>query len=232
MNFNAHAFVRRATAALGKTMPEFSFDTEAARAEHVADWNRVASEIPSLEKLDKAVGADWWKYIFRDIEKPDHQRKELVEGLCSRLQEKSRYAHPYEILERPHHSTPKYVLVFASRFSGAVVLINNAVVKARDTFVDDTMPAGNALFELRPTQWVPEPADAREMIRAVLRKQGAGITRVKLIENAIIDNFGIFKDSIFRQQIKAMYENGELLAEDSPRQLNKDSVIQLARKQS
>lgn len=230
LNFNAHAFVRRATATLGQAMPAFHYDTAEAEREHEEDWKRVLEETPSVEKLDKAVGQHWWKTIFRDVVEPEEQRKQLISGLCDRLTSLSRYACPYEIREKPHHTTPKYVLVFASRFPGAITLVNRAVVNARDKFVEDTLPPQNALFEMRSKVWVPEPIDAREYIRKTLRGCESPLSVKKLTEQVIIQYFGIFTDTVFKQQIKEMYSAGQLIAEGNPERLNDDSVISLARK--
>lgn len=229
MNFNAHAFVRRASAALNKPIPSFDFDSEDARQEHVDDWNRIAYETPTIEKLDKAVGSDWWLRIFRDIDKPSLQREELVKGLCSRLESLSRHAHPYEIFEKPHHSTPKYVLVFASRYTGAVTLVNEAVVDARDSFVDEYLPADPGLWgDMRSEKWVPMPTDIREKIRVILRKETSAIKREDLVNKYVVTNFGLFRKKVIEQQIKAMYETGEIVT-SGPANWKKGTLLRIAR---
>lgn len=232
MNFNAHAFVRRASAALGKPIPDFDFETEEARQEHIDDSNRVAAETPTIEKLDKAVGSDWWMDIFRDISQPNEQRNILVQRLCSRLQDLSRYAYPYEVYEKPHHTTPKYVLVFASRNSGAVTLVNEAVVCARDNFVEEHLPENPGLWgDMRPEKWVPKPTDVREGMREILRNEVDAIERELLVIKYVKQHFGKFRRKIIEQQIKAMYEDGELVNSD-PTKWNKSVPLRIARAQN
>jgi len=208
---------------------EISVDTDEARQEHIEDWNRVAVEIPTIEKLDKAVGSEWWLKIFRDIVQPRQQRNELVKGLCARLEDLSRHAYPYEILEKPHHTTPKYVLVFASRYTGAVTLVNNAVVKARDTFVEEHLPEEVGLWgDMRPDKWVPKPTDVREGVREILRRESGPIDRERLVDKYVICNFGVFRKETIEKQIKALYEDGEVIVTDSNR-WNKKSLLRIAR---
>lgn len=229
MNFNAHAFVRRASAALGKPLPDFAFDTDEARQEHVEDWERIAAEVPTVEKLDKAVGSNWWLQIFRDFNLPSQQRDKLVKGLCSRLEDLGRHAYSYEILEKPHHTTPKYVLVFASRYTGAITLVNEAVVDARDNFVEKHLPEETGLFgDMRPAKWVPQPTDIRKEVREILRNESSAIEREHLVEKYIINHFGIFRRKTIEEQIKAMYEEGEILISD-PAKWNKQSLLRIAR---
>ena len=229
MNFNAHAFVRRASAALDKPIPDFAFDSDESRQEHIDDWDRIAAENLTTEKLDKAVGTDWWLEIFRDNHQPNLQRNLLVERLCERLERLSRYAYPYEVFEKPHHNTPKYVLVFASRYTGAVTLVNNAVVKARDIFVEEHLPPKPGLWgDMRPDKWVPKPTDVREGIREILRNESSDIQREYLVDKYVTKNFGIFRKEIIEQQIKAMYDDGEIVVAPQMK-WNKNTLLRIAR---
>lgn len=227
LNFNSNAFMRCAASALGQSIPDLTFDSDVDKTEHHVDWKRVTEVQPNSTLLDKALGGKWWQNVVSESVDADTRRKNLTIEFCRRLKKRCRYVCTHEIKEKPNHKVAKYVLVFASRHSKALLYINDAAVRSRDAFIEKHMPGGQLLFESRPLEWVPEPTHVRQIVRSILNESDGAITRSTVVIKVIDRLFGVYDEKTIKSQINAMFADGQIISKPGLKRLNDNAAIKL-----
>ena len=150
LNFNAHSFARRARAAMKIAQPQLDESTGDADSLDAADI-----ESTSIEKLDQIVGGDWWRdLVLQELAFPN-EVEAITSSFAERLRERFTEVYDNPIKAHWRHTVPKYSLLFGSRSSDATRLMNDAIVKSRRLWADETAHKDELLFETRPTEVVP-----------------------------------------------------------------------------
>lgn len=141
-------------------------------------------------------------------------------GLRERL--RVRFSEVWEHPIKAHwkHTVPKYSSVFGSRSVEALKLMNDAAVKSRELWAEETMPRGELLFENRPEELVP---DMQVLAPLILDASGARIARGDLIAAVIRRAFGKFSETQIRRQITELIKQGQLQSQTGKARIN-DSV--------
>lgn len=215
MNFNASSFARRALAALKLNVPECNPEIE--------DNEEIDIPIatpPSIEKLNSMVGGNWWESIISSsCSFPDKVQK-LTDGFCEKLSIRFNEVCHHGVKALPHHTVPKYYLIFASPHPDALILMNDQMVKSQRVLADLARPDHPTLFETRPLDLVPDPASLPPIILKYTKQPTA---RKTVITAVIREVFCQYAYAEIRGQIESMLKTGELKSETGKTRIN-DSI--------
>jgi three-Cys-motif partner protein len=223
LNFNAPSFARRGLAALKLAVPESDpevEDTEEIDAPFVAP--------ASIECLNVVVGGEWWQPILASTATFPSKVQHLTDGVCANLSQRFKEVCQHPIKALPHHTVPKYFLIFASRHPDALILMNDQMVKSRRTLAELAKPKDPTLFEMRPTELVPD----MEMLPQVILKHASQPTRRgTVILNVVRECFCQFAVKEIRGCIEQMLKDDKLQSETGKTRIN-DKVKIFAPKKS
>ncbi|MBW8038671.1 MAG: three-Cys-motif partner protein TcmP [Planctomycetes bacterium] len=222
LNFNAPSFVRRGLAALKLSIPESDPDIEDAE-----EIDAPFATPPSIERLNLVVSGDWWKTILSSTANFSSKVLDMTEGVCSRLSKRFKEVCYSPIKAQPHHTIPKYFLIFASRHPDALILMNDQMVKSRKTLAELAKPKEPTLFEMRPTDLVP---DIETLPEVILKYVSKPTQRGIVILNIIRECFGQFAHKDIRGCIEQMLKDGKLRSETGKVRINDNVKIFAARK--
>ncbi|MBN1391259.1 MAG: three-Cys-motif partner protein TcmP [Sedimentisphaerales bacterium] len=181
MNFNTPSFVRRGLSALKLAVPESDPETE--------DLEEIDAPIPtppSIEKLNNVAGGDWWQSILISHMSFPYQVQQITDGICERLSKRFKEVCQHAIKALPHHTVPKYYLIFGSRHPDALLLMNDEMVKSRLTLAELAKPKDRTLFEMRSTELIP---DIERLPAIILEHTSQPIKRGLVILNVVRDYF-------------------------------------------
>lgn len=222
LNFNAPSFVRRGLAALKLVVPES--DPEIEDTEEI-DVPIVTP--PSIDRLNTVVGGDWWQNILKSSASFPDKVKRVTNGVYERLSERFREVCQHAIKALPHHTVPKYFLIFGSRHPDALILMNDQMVKSRKTLAKLAKPKDPTLFEMRPTDLVP---DIETLPEVILKYASQSTERGIVILNVIRECFGQFSRKEIRGCIEQMLKGDKLQSETGKVRINDDVKIFAAKK--
>jgi len=127
----------------------------------------------------------------------------------------------------PHHTVPKYYLIFGSRHPDALILMNDQMVKSRKTLAELAKPKGPTLFEMRPTDLVP---DIETLPEVILKYASQPTERGIVILNVIRECFGQFSRKEIRGCIEQMLKGDKLQSETGNIRINDNVKIFAAKK--
>jgi len=177
----------------------------------------------SPEEIDDIAGGEYW----RDIVSSDMSFPEMEESCSHKYMAKmSRYfqgVRNYPIKEKYIHKNFKYRLIFGSRHPDAMLLMNDAVCKARDQFLKKERVNG-LLFDLRHDDEKHEPVRLEDAIRIVLGDVEK-IMRRDLIVRAMELVFGEYLEKEYRTAIYALQKKGVLYSASGKARFNDDELL-------
>jgi hypothetical protein len=217
LNFNAQSFARRGLAALKLAVPK---SDPAIEDEEEIDAPIVTS--PSVMHLNNVVGGDWWQSILQSPLTFPQKVQQLADGICANLLVRFKEVCQHPIKAMPHHSVPKYFLIFGSRHPDALLLMNDEMVKSQRTLADLAKPKDPTLFEMRPVSLVPD-IEALPMI--VLNHVQKPTDRGTVILNVVREHFCKFAVKDIRTSISNMLREGKLKSETGKTRINDDVKI-------
>jgi len=223
LNFNAPSFVRRGLAALKLAIPESDPEIEDAE-----EMDAPFATPPSIERLNLVVGGDWWQPILKSSASFPRKVQNLTNGVCSRLSKRFKEVCHHAIKALPHHTVPKYFLIFASRHHDALILMNDQMAKSRQTLADLAKPKDPTLFEMRPTDLVP---DIERLPAIILKHASQPTKRGLVILNVVRECFCQFAVKEIRGCIEQMLKDDKLRSETGKIRIN-DNVKIFAVKKS
>lgn len=215
VNFSGEKFARRARAALKLSKPE-AISVEDCQ-ENDEDWQAAVDNTPSMDKLCDIVGGDWWREIIGKSETWESEVALVTQGYSDKLRTRFDAVCSIPIKAKPHHKSPKYALIFGSRYPPAIQLMNNAAVKSLEMFADENMPAEPTMFELRSEELVPDLTRLPGLIQKMCLKP---VARDELIFRVIREDFGCFLDSQISAAIRTLIKNGVLVSESGRARIN------------
>jgi three-Cys-motif partner protein len=196
LNFAAASFVRRGLAAFSLAVPQEAAD--------VADAN---ADPPSAQRLNDAVGGDWWQPIVRDGATFTAKVEAVTRGYCDRLRHYFREVCEHPIRAKWDDAVPKYSLVFASRHVDALLLMNDRTIKSRDKLAEQASTPQGLLFEVLPPSLAPDVSRLPQHILAHATRR----VNWKALKAAVVrDNFCQYTESQINQAIKALLAVGRL----------------------
>ena len=217
MNFNSSSLVRNGRAALGLTQKDVPEE------EWFLDSDEETKHTMSLEEIDDIAGGEYW----RDIVSSDMSFAEMEES-CSRkyMAKMSRYfqgVRNYPIKEKYTHKIPKYRLIFGSRHPDAMILMNDAVCKARDRFLKKERVEG-LLFDMRQEDEKHDPVRLENTICTVLDKVDK-LRRRDLIVNSMELLFGEYFEKEYKSAIYSLREKRRLYSASEKTRFNDDELL-------
>lgn len=217
MNFHSFSLVRNGRAALGLTQKEVPED------EWSLDFEDEGKRTMSPEEIDDIAGGEYWRGIVSS-----EMASFEMDQACAReyMAKMSRYfqgVRSYPIKQRYTHKIPKYRLIFGSRSPHAMLLINEAVCRARDQFlkierVDDR------LFDLRQDNEKHDSIRLEEAILTVLDRAD-GMKRRDLIVGTMESLFGEYLEKEYRNAIYALQKKGVLFSASGKTRFNDDEWL-------
>jgi len=217
MNFNSSSLVRNGRAALGLTQKDIP------EGEWFFDSEEETKRTMSPEEIDDIAGGEYW----RDIVSSDMSFPEMEESCSHKYMAKmSRYfqgVRNYPIKEKYIHKNFKYRLIFGSRHPDAMILMNDAVCKARDRFLKKERVEG-WLFDLRQEDEKHDPVRLEDTIRSVLDKVDR-ISRRDLIVNTLELLFGEYFEKECKSAIYTLREKGLLYSASGKARFNDDELL-------
>lgn len=212
MNFNAQSFVRRGLAALKLAIPESNPEIE--------DTEEIDAQLvtpPSIERLNRVVGGDWWQKILDSPSSFTKKVQNITNGVCKRLRERFQEVCQHAVKALPHHDVPKYYLIFGSRHPDALKLMNDEMVKSLRTLADLAKPKDPTLFEMRSTELVP---DIEKLPLIILKYASQPTQRGHVILAVIREYFCQFSVKQIRGCIERMLREGKLKSETGKVRIN------------
>lgn len=215
LNFNAESFVRRGLAALRLAIPDASDDDP--------DLDVPSGEdAPSIAPLDAMVGGDWWRPILESDRNYFDMIRSVIEGFAQALG--TRFAHvcAHNIYAGAYDRKPKYALVFGSRHPVALLLMNDAMVEAREMLAERSDPTTTRLFEDRPEEIVP---DRTRLTRLVLKSAAHAQPRKGVIEAVVRAWIGGWRQKEIRMEIEALLRLGRLRSATRKHRINDETTI-------
>lgn len=166
LNFNAGAFVRRGLGTLKRPIPEPDPEIE-----DTEDVEIERTNIPPIEKLNAAVGGDWWIPILSETNSFPTQVSLIAEGLIDRLRNRFSEVCSIGLKAEDHHTVPKYYLIFASREPLALIFMNEAMLKVKHAgHVTMDLLAHGELASLIFLELADERKARREVTAGVMRR--------------------------------------------------------------
>jgi three-Cys-motif partner protein len=212
MNFNAVSFVRRGLAALKLAIPELNLEIEDSE-----DIDAPPATPPSIEGLNTVVGGHWWQSILQAPSSFAEKVQSVTNGVCGRLRERFQEVCQHAIKALPHHTVPKYYLIFGSRHPEALKLMNDAMVKSRETLAELAKPKYPTLFEMRSTELVP---DVEKLPSIILGHCSKPKERGLVFLDVIRECFGQFSRKQIRGRIEGMLREGKLKSDTGKSRIN------------
>jgi three-Cys-motif partner protein len=212
MNFNAPSFVRRGLAALKMSIPEFNPEIE-----DLEEIDAPLSTSPSIQRLNNVVGGKWWQYILKSQSSFPQKVQELATGVSKNLSKRFKEVCKHAIKAQPHHTVPKYYLIFGSRHPDALILMNDQMVKSRQMLAELAKPKDPTLFEIRSTDLVP---DIESLPPIILEHASRPTERRLVILDVIRDYFCYFSVKQIRGCIESMLRKGTLKSETGKIKIN------------
>lgn len=128
LNFNAPSFARRGLGALSLPVPKISESDEDS-----VPIDAELEEPPTISRLSAIVGRDWWQQILTSDTEFRQKVHRIAEYYCDSLRRRFSVVCSHAVLAKPTHTVPKYYIIFASRHDDALLLMNDEMVKSRDT---------------------------------------------------------------------------------------------------
>lgn len=212
MNFNGGSFVRRGLAALKLAIPELNLEIEDSEEIDVP-----LTTPPSIEGLNAVVGGDWWQSILQAPSSFAEKVQSVTIGLRERLSKRFKETGQHAIKALPHHTVPKYYLIFGSRHPEALKLMNDEMVKSLRTLADLAKPKHPTLFEMRSTELVP---DVEKLPSIILRHASQPKERGLVILDVIRECFCQFSVKQIRGCIEQMLKKDKLKSETGKSRIN------------
>lgn len=221
LNFNAHAFVRRARSSL-------ALETTDVEDLDDADFEEWRGQDANADRLDAAVGGGWWRAHVSDDRNRVEQAGSIVRELARRLREICKEVCFYEVYERWTHRVPKYFLVFATRSPVALVLMNHAMCKGHEEFLKHAAAQDLPLFgSTAPTAFRREPRNLEGLILEEARDR---IVRPALIKRTIArlsreQGLGMVSTGDLKRRLTEMRDRDLICTEPAVASMNDDTII-------
>lgn len=217
LNFNSVSFVRRGRAAL-------SLSACPIRAEQ-EDSEPIDSEpitAPAIEALNAVVGGEWWQSILREHSSFPDMVRLVAARIRTNLSHRFAEVGIHSVKAMPHHTVPKYFLMFGSRHAEALLLMNDQMVQSLQVLARLATPAQGTLFELRPTEIVP---DESTLSQNILNEANTPLRRRELIIRVVRKRFCEFTYSRIRGEIETLLKAQLMQSETGRVRINDDVKV-------
>jgi three-Cys-motif partner protein len=198
--------------------------------DQVFGGNVLQSEHPAVLNWNAIAGGTYWQEIIAGTQTfgPDHV-EQLAQGYADKLRQWFRWVIKYAVRDNYKDKLPKYHLIFGSRRSDGIELMNRAMVKARRTFVGAHFVDG-FLFPNQPEEEVIDPCEVERAVVGTARIIGK-TTWKDLRVRATIANPCTYTDSELNAAIKRAIQKGNLASDCPGRKADDEAWIWSVRQQ-
>jgi three-Cys-motif partner protein len=215
LNFNTPIFVRLGLQALRLSAPP------EAPGEGLEPYTHRTNENPSAERLSASVGGDWWIEIIQQETRFSVMVDEIVNTLRRKLHRWFKETCVHAVPELPHHTVPKYHLIFGSRHPDALRLMTNAMRKSQDQLAALAESPQGMLFETRPKSLVPDLDDLEGLIlKLVVRPSPRGVVIEEVMRSG--QNYS---ETEIRRAITKLLASGRILSASGRAKINDREII-------
>lgn len=215
LNFSAGSLARRGLAALKLHNMASSDDVDASDDSGITD-------APSIIRLNEVVGGEWWQAILRQDADFAIKVNLIAKKFCQMLATRFREVCDHPVRAKWNDRVPKYSLVFGSRSSDALILMNEAMIKSRDIEAESAKPNSPMLFETRPPELVPDTSRLPDL---VLQSAKERKTRHEVVAGVVRQAFCMYSESEIRGAVEALLEAGKLRSSTGKSRVNDNVAI-------
>lgn len=179
-----------------------------------------------IRKWNEIAGGDYWqKILLNDSLSNSKKVDEIAKGYQEQLGKIFLYILSYPIRERYAHKFPKYHLIFGTRQTDAIDLMNRAMVKARREFVGAQF-IKNMLFDNQPQKEVIDEKEIAQWVVSILK-----ITKKcswKSLRIQITLTYPCkYTDSEINQSIKKLIRNAKICSDCNGTKIQEDATVWL-----
>lgn len=198
LNFNSAAFVRCALVALKMDTGDFDLEIEEGFLDDMVN----STEGMTPDQLDKIAGGDYWTNIVSDG-KLSFAAKEtaMADAYMQQLNEYFPRVCSFPV-QRKYGQLPKYRLLYGTRHEDGVLLMNDAMYKARERFLAHEFADGR-LFDLRPLEECKNTSVFKDRLFQIVRKNGP-ISRKALKLKAMQDFFCLYNSTDYSNAVREL----------------------------
>lgn len=214
LNFNVTTFMRWALAAMKRAAP----DIEPDDPDYLADDPNERVEIVTLNSI---AGGDYWQQIATNRDPFPEKLDQMMTGYADRLNESFRYVCWYPVKSKYRHTTPKYILVFGTRHTAGLELMNDAMCKARENFLGAEFNPPGALFDTRPEG---EIADMPKLKDDIVTIVSTPMTRKEVRLKVLQSYFCRASKSEINRAIRHLLQENRLFSSTGSSRIN-DTVL-------
>jgi len=203
----------------------------------VAKGRAETPQVKSLHKLlDQVLGGDYWKkYMFDDKLSSEEREWKVMGEYRSKLKDLLPYVGSCPVREK-EGARIKYFITFCSRHPDAMVLMNEFMCAAYNSYMHEVALKDAPLLAAMAPDWKVNRQKAKTSLKnAIIEtiKSHPKKTRLQLWEYLIQDYFMLYLQSEYRALVKEMVDSGDL---ESPtprpgKRLNDSCILNLAKKQ-
>ena len=223
MNFSSRGFVRCGLVAL-------KMESALTESELTDEFDDVSlTEIQGLTPLqmDEIAGGNYWRDIVVDsnLSFPEKEQK-IGELYANQMNKYYPITVDYPIKAKYHHLIPKYRLIYATRHTDGIFLMNDIMYDARERFLKSEFADGK-LFDTRPLEEQKYMmAFTKKIYEIVSKKEPIARKFVKLI--AMQDFFFRYKTGDYSKAITSLlkgYEGLRLYSKSGRAKINDDELL-------
>lgn len=212
LNLNIFSFLRRALAAMKISTSEVD--------EQQSDSDDPSESI-SVSDLDLIAGGEWWQPIANSDRTFEQKHDDLLLEFTRRMQNHFDEVCFYKVKEKDSHKIPKYVLVFGSRHPHALLLMNEAMIRAREQQATQENTS-DALFEMRSHDLVP---DINELPNIALNAIDGTLNREQVRLRVIRNHFCRYSEKQINRAIQQLHDDRRIYGLQKSSRLNDDTVL-------
>jgi three-Cys-motif partner protein len=217
LNLNAASFVRRGLAALALNVPDID-----PTYEDFEDVDAPIHDLPSITRLDRIVGGNWWQEDLHGTHTFESQVNRIAKTFSDQLRARFGEVCAHAMRAFPHHKIPKYYLIFGTRHPHGLRLMNDQMIVSRRTLADLAKPKEPTLFETRSEELVPDTSRIRPL---VLRHSTTKQQRGELIVAVIRDAFCDFSSAEIRGEIEQLLKEKVLVSSTGKVRINDETDV-------
>lgn len=199
LNFDCDGFVRWALKSMGR-----SIDLIAGDDDEISEIDEMGVNI---DDLNKVANGNYWQDIIRS----DLTFKQMVDAMIDKYLEQFKqfnYVCCYPVKDK-YSNMAKYYLIYATRKSDGLLLMNDTMYKAREAFMKSEFVDGK-LFDTRPAEEAKDYNWLYEKIVEIIKKT-PGIRRKVIKEDCILAGaFCKYNDSDLNKAIKKLLADGAI----------------------
>ncbi len=223
MNFNSAGFVRCGLVSLKmeSIIPDSEL-TEEFYDEPIADIQGMTPE-----QMDEIAGGNYWKNVVVDTNLSFAEKEREIGKLYAKQMNKY---YPitvdYPVKAKYHHKAPKYRLIYGTRHSDGIFLMNDIMYDARERFLISEFSDGK-LFDTRPVEEEKNMAVFTKYLYEIISREQP-ITRKFVKLAAMQEFFCRYKTGDYSEAIRNLlkgFEGLRIFSKSGKTKINDEELL-------